>query len=428
MANGAKGNSMIEGRDIVCLALVAWDEHWGITQQLMSRLARRNRVFVVDLPVSPLSFFTGMRKRQAVWRQLRRSRQHHREVSNNVLVGSPPPILPLRYNKAVNAANALIMRRWLARQVGQIGFKDPIFWNFQPCFPGVGLAVQPSLSVYHCVDDFASLPHWWNRPSDVRVRETECCREADVVICTGVRLLESRRHLNPNIHFVPNGADVDLFATATRPETKVPDDIAGLPGKLVGFVGVIDFRLDVELLAYLATRQPDWSLVLVGPVKGDAGDMSELRKLPNVHLLGHRPVPELPAYIKAMDVCLIPYVPNEFTRHIFPLKLYEYMAAGKPVVATDMEEIRGSGGDTITITRSNEEFHRAVVDAIASDSPDRVTRRLHLARGNSWDRRVEQVSEIIGPMLRDAGRTAQEAGAAAGDERAETRVAASELR
>ncbi len=406
---------MIEGRDIVCLSFVTWDDHWGTTQQLMSRLAKHNRIFFVDQPVSPLSFFTGIRKKSAVWRQFKRWRQGHREAAENVYVGSPPPLLPLRYNKIVNAVNAFIMRRWLTRQVKQLGFRDPVYWNFQPGLPHLGRAVKPSLSVYHCVDDFASVPHWWNRPGSVRAREAECCREADVVICTARKLVESRRHLNSNIHFVPEAADFALFSQAILPETEVPDDIAGLPGRVIGYIGVIDFRLDVKLLSYMAKRQPDWSFALIGPVKSDVADLGQLARLPNVHLLGYRAIPRLPAYIKAMDVCLIPYVLDDFAHHIFPLKLYEYMAAGKPIVATDMEEMRRYAGDEMTIGHSKEEFHQAVIDAMANDSPQRVAARLSTARDNSWQHRVEQVSAILSPLLDGRHRnSADERGPAAG--------------
>jgi glycosyltransferase involved in cell wall biosynthesis len=118
-----------------------------------------------------------------------------------------------------------------------------------------------------------------------------------------------------------------------------------------------------------------------------------------VHFFGNRDIEELPAYIKAMDVCLIPYVLNDYTHHIFPLKLYEYMAAGKPIVATDMEEMRPYAGDEMTIARSNDDFLAAVEDAMAQDSPERAAARQDTARHESWDDRVEQVSAILAPML-----------------------------
>ncbi len=390
---------MIKGRDIVCLSFVTWDDHWGTPQQWMSRLAKHNRILFVDQPISPLSLFTGIRKRGAVIQQFRRWRQGYREVAKNVFAAAPPPIIPMRYVKPVNRINAWILRRWLARQSQRVGFRDPIFWNFQPSLPGLASAVNPSLSVYHCVDEFSAVPYWWHPGAAVRAREVECCRESDVVLCTGRKLVESRRGYNQNIHFVPEGADVELFGQAMRPETVAAPGVAALPGKVIGYVGVLDFRLDVDLLAFMAEREPDWSFALVGPMKGDTADMAKLTALPNVHLFGRQPIEALPAYVKAMDVCTIPYILNEYTHHIFPLKLYEYMAAGKPIVATDMEEMRPYAGDTMAVTRTHEEFLEATRDAIECDSPERAAQRAQAARHESWDDRVEQGSAILGPLL-----------------------------
>lgn len=385
---------MIKGRDIVCLSFVTWDDHWGTPQQLMSRLARHNRILFVDQPVSPFSFLTGIRRRDAVSRQVRRWRQGYREVSKNVYAAAPPPILPLRYHKPVNALNALVLRRWLARQARALGFRDPIFWNFQPSLPHLGAAVRPALSVYHCVDEFAAIPYWYHSAASTRARETECCREADVIICTGRTLVDWRRAINPNTHFVANAANYDLSSKAALPETQIPDDIARLPGKVVGMLGVIDFRLDAALIEHLATSRPDWSLALVGLVKGDA-PLHRLRALPNVHIFGFKPQAQLPGYLKAMDACLIPYALNEYTHHVFPLKLYDYMAAGKPIIASDIAEIRPDEGQGFVIARGSHEFLQAVERAIAQDSPERVAERQALARKHTWDQRVEEISDII---------------------------------
>jgi glycosyltransferase involved in cell wall biosynthesis len=392
---------MIEGRDIVCISFVSWDEHWGTPQQHMSRLARQNRILFVDQPISPLSLLTGHRRRRDLVDQLRRWRSQSREVRPNVFVAAPPPTLPLRYHKLGNSINAFIMRRWLRRQTTRLGFRDPIFWNFLPSFPHIGKAVHPSLSVYHCVDDFTAIPHWWSPASVVRAREAECCRESDVVVCTGRKLVSSRRKHNSNTHFVPEGADVDLFATAMSPDTRMPDDIAALPNKVVGYIGVVDWRLDGELIAMMARRRPDWSFAFVGPVLSGVHAMPEMEALLNVHFFGNRKIEDLPAYVKKMDVCLIPYILNDYTHHIFPLKLYEYMAAGKPIVASDMEEMRPYAGDEMTIAHSREEFLATIDDAIANDTPERARSRQEAARNESWDHRVEQVSAIIEPMLRE---------------------------
>ena len=292
-----------------------------------------------------------------------------------------------------------MIRRWLRKQAAALGFRDVIYWNFQPQQPGLASAVNPALSVFHCVDDFTAIPQWWNLAAASISREIESCREGDVVICTARKLVQSRGKYNSNIHFVPEGADVDLFFTAASPETPVPREVGALPHPVIGYVGVIDFRLDVDLIEYLARQRPQWSFAIVGPMKGDTDAGKRLGALPNIHFLGRQPLDDLPKFVKGMDVCLIPYVLNDYTHHIFPLKLYEYMAAGKPIVASDMEEMRPYAGDEMTIARSQPEFLGAIEDALATDSRSRAASRQEAARHQSWDDRVEQVSGIIGPML-----------------------------
>jgi glycosyltransferase involved in cell wall biosynthesis len=389
---------MIEGRDIVCVSFVTWDDHWGTPQQLMSRLAKRNRVLYVDQAISPLSFVTGIRSRGAVMRQLRRWRQGYREVATNVYAAAPPPILPLRSFKPVNAINAFILRRWLRRQTGRLGFRHPIVWNFQPLAPHVAVAVDPALTLFHCVDEYAAVPHWWHSSAAAAAREAECCRESDIVICVGRGLTAARQKLNSNTHFVPNAADVAHFATALRPDLPIPDDIADLDGRVIGYIGVVDFRFDSGLLSYLARERPDWSFAIVGPVKGGARGLDALRALPNVRFLGNKPIEVLPAYARRMDVCLLPYVIDGFTSYIFPLKLYEYMAAGKPIVSTDLNEMRPYAGGGLTIARGRDEFLRAIEHELEADSDERAAARERASRAHSWDHRLEEISALIASL------------------------------
>jgi glycosyltransferase involved in cell wall biosynthesis len=392
---------MIEGRDIVLNSFVVWDEHWGTPQQLMSRLARGNRILYIDPPISPLSFFTGIRSRSAVWKQVERWRQGPRKVRDNVWVASPPPVLPLRSHVVTNRINAAIMRRWLSSQVRKMGFRDVIYWNAQPTMPGLARAVSPALKLFHCVDDFSALPHWWHAGRSTAQREEECCREADLVVCTARKLQESRSVFNPNTHFLPNAANIEVFLRAVEPETAIPHDIGRLPKPVVGIFGVIDFRTDVALIERLARLRPGWSFALVGLVKGDV-DLAGLRALPNVYVLGRKPTESLAGYLKAMDVCLIAYALIDYNHHVFPLKLYDYMAAGKPIVASDMEELRPIAGPELAIARTDDEWVAAVEASLASDSAGRVSNRQQIAMANSWDSRVEEISELLAREL--AGR------------------------
>ncbi len=391
---------MIEGRDIVCVSFVTWDDHWGTSQQLMSRLAKSNRVFFVDQPISPLSFVTGVRKRSAVWQQFKRWLSGPRVVAPNVWAGAPPPVIPFRTNTIINRMNAALIRRWMRTSLKKLGFTDTVYWNFEPGLPGLAAGAKPALAVFHCVDDFSAIPYWWHNSGNQMGLEEACCKESDVVVCTGRNLVESRRKFNANIHFVPEGADVQAFAAAAAGEVPPPASMAALPGRIIGYVGVIDFRLDVPLIEFMASKHPEWSFALVGPVKGDTMDLAGLRALSNVHFLGRQQLDDVPAFVKAMDVTLIPYVLNDYTHHIFPLKLYEYMAAGKPIVSSAMSEMLHYEGDEMAIGRTPEDFLAKVEAAIAEDSPERQAARIAKASTESWDARVEEVSEILEPLLR----------------------------
>jgi glycosyltransferase involved in cell wall biosynthesis len=307
----------------------------------------------------------------------------------------------MRANVVINRINAAILRRWVGRTAAKLGLRDVVYWNVQPAMPGIARAVRPALTLYHCVDDFSALPHWWHQSGALLAREAETCREADIVVCTARKLVETRRQYNANIHFVPNAANVELFAASTASETAVPEDIARLPKPVVGVFGVIDFRTDAGVLARIARERPGWSVAIVGLVKGDI-DLRELRSLPNVHIFGKKPTDELPGYLKAMDVALIAYAMIDYNHHVFPLKLYDYLAAGRPIVASDLEELRPLASEHMSIARSADDWVSLIEAALSSNTPERARARQQIAAAQSWDHRVEEVSAIVAPLLRSA--------------------------
>ena len=386
---------MITGRDIVCVSFGAWDDMVETPQYLMTRLAQHNRVLFVD---GPFSVARTLKSPRLLADHLRKWRHGPRQVAESLWVAEPPPILPKRTNARVNRINAALLRRWLAGQARRLGFSDVIYWNFQPRFPTLGRGLHPAASVYYCVDDFAAAPYDWNNEDEVRALEEIACRESDVVICTGRKLVENRARFNPRTHFIPEGADTALFAQAARPETAPAAEVAALPGKVIGYTGLINWRIDLPLMTYLATRHPEWSFALVGPLKEDS-DMSSFTSLPNVHLFGRKTVPELPAYLKPMDVCLLPYVLNEYTHNVFPLKLYEYLAAGKPIVSTDMFEMRAYVGEDLAIGRTHEEFERAIISALGTETRERAASRSERAQHNTWDDRLDEIGALLAPVL-----------------------------
>ena len=270
-------------------------------------------------------------------------------------------------------------------------------WTFLPTAAPYAGRLGESFLVYYCIDE-------WSRfnaldRDRITAMERELCRRADVVFTTSRPLLESKRAYNPETHLALHGVDHEHFARALAPDTAVAEDIARLPRPVLGFIGLIEDWVDLELIAHLAARRPDWSFALIGKSKVDT---SQLAKHPNVHLLGHKPYASLPAYCKAFDVSLIPFVVNELTRHVNPIKLREYLSAGLACVSTDIPAVRDHAEPASEalqgacyVANTRHEFHDAVERALRADSPAARRRPSDAKKTETWDDKVGQVGDIV---------------------------------
>jgi glycosyltransferase involved in cell wall biosynthesis len=251
-------------------------------------------------------------------------------------------------------------------------------------------ALPAARLVYDCLDDFAAF-----HPDAGRIEEAEArlAARADVVFATAEALETRMRRLNARTVRLPNGADGDHFAPAAAAVLPAPPDVARIPGPVLGYVGEMARWFDAELVQALARHDPSWQIVLIGPVHGDG--IAPLRALPNVHYLGPKPYRELPAYLHRFDVGLLPFRIDRLTAAVDPVKLYEYLAAGKPVVSTRLPEASRHGDAVIVADRAA--FPAAVATALrqAAD-PAGVARRVAIARENSWDRRVADALRALG--------------------------------
>jgi glycosyltransferase involved in cell wall biosynthesis len=276
-------------------------------------------------------------------RRLMRAFRPPRRVADRLWVWSPllipAPRTPLQrhLNRLVFAALLQLWRRWL-------GLRADLLWTYNP-LSGQLLPLDPCgfrQLVYHCVDDLTAQPCM---PAALIASEEEhLCRAADQVFVTSPELLRTRGAFNPHTRFDPNVADVEHFARARDRQAPVPPELLGLPaGPRLGFVGAVSgYKLDLELLASLAAHRPDAQIVLIGRVgEGDPStNLEGLADHPNLHLLGARPYGDLPDYLRGFDLALLPCPLNAYTRSMFPMKFFEYVAAGLPVVSTDLPALR----------------------------------------------------------------------------------------
>jgi glycosyltransferase involved in cell wall biosynthesis len=384
----------LQGRDIVCVGFADWDtELWTNQHHLMSRLATGNRVLFVES--------LGLRRPQLAGRDLRRIARRLRTGlrgprpagGGGGLHVLSPLVLPVHGNRAVDALNRRLLPVLVARAARRLGMREPVLWSYVPQAEVLLDALSPSLVVYHCVDDISA--HERIDTASFRAAEARFARRADLVLASAPELVRRMRELSDRVLEAPNVADTDLFATALSPGPTDPA-LAALPAPRLLFTGAISaVKLDMGLLAELARARRDWSVVLVGPVGlGDPRtDPSALAAEPNVHLLGPRPYERLPEVLRGADAGLIPYVRSELTDSIFPMKVYEYLSAGLPVVATELPAL--SGVAEVTRAPDAAGFQAALARELAADSPQRRAERSARAAAHSWDERLREIARAI---------------------------------
>ncbi len=377
---------MLEGQSIICFA-----HDWGgdptSKTHIMRILSRRNRVLWVNS--------IGMRRPRASGRDLRRLLAKLRRglagctrVAQNFHVCNPL-VLPLPGVPGVAAFNTGILSCSLRRLARRLQFLRPIVWTFLPNVNGLVGRLDESLAIYHCVDEYTAFSGVARQ--SLQQMERSLLRKADLVLTSSEQLWRDRQAFNPNVFFVSHGVDVAHFAAALDPQTPIPDDMQAKPRPVVGFFGLIADWIDLPLIRHMALARPGWSVVLVGKA---TTSLDPIRGLPNVHLLGQRPYDALPGYCKAFDVGIIPFRINELTLKANPLKLREYLAAGLPVVSTDLPEVRKYAG-LVSLAADAEAFVRAVEVSCVQRNDASVRHRVDAMTSESWESRVEEISALV---------------------------------
>jgi glycosyltransferase involved in cell wall biosynthesis len=383
--------SGLRGRDIVCVGFADWDtELWTNQHHLMSRLARENRVLFIESLGLRRPQLAGRDVRR-IWRRLRRGLAPPRAADGLHVLS--PLVLPLHGSRVARWLNGRLLPALVRAAARRLGLRRPILWAYVPQAEALLGALDPSLVIYHCVDDIAA--HERIDTASFRAAEERFAARADLVLASAPSLAERMGRLSEHVMYAPNVADTELFARALQPGA--PDSaLAQLPEPRVLFTGAIaSVKLDFGLLVELARLLPAWSFALVGPVGlGDPRtDVSALAAEPNIHLLGARPYAELPDVLRGGEAGLIPYARNELTESIFPMKVYEYLAAGLPVVATPLPALTdvpdvATAADAAGIAALLEQ-------AIANDSPALRAERSRRAASHSWQRRLEEIAAAI---------------------------------
>jgi len=393
---------MISGWDIVCLSSQDWNDLWTRKQRFMQRFARQgNRVLYIEAQASLASI--GILR--ADWRRMFRWMPGPRRVQNNLYVATLPLVAPcFQMSIGINTLNNVFLSAVLRRWIKQLDFRRPVLWTYNPHSESLIGKLGEQLVVYECVDEL-SAAKGLVRGEVVQELERRLIKKADVVIVTHENLYQSKKHLAREIHLIPNGAEVDHFRKASLPDTPVAEEMRRIPHPVVGFLGSIQYWIDMDLLRFLALARPDWSFALIGPI-GRLARIDKIQHLPNVYLLGRKPYDDLPSYLKAFDACLNPYVLDETAMNCSPLKLYEYLATGKPVVSVDMPEARKFDG-LISIGRNYPEVLQRLDEALKPEvvREEMIASRIGAVKEHSWDHRFAQLEKALEQHLESRRRS-----------------------
>lgn len=291
-----------------------------------------------------------------------------------------------------------VQRQLLDTLIRDHRITEYVCWYYTPMALTFSDHLSPLAVVYDCMDELSAFK---NAPAALTIRERELMSRAGLVLTGGRSLYEAKRHLHPNIYPFPSSVDAQHFAQA-RTIIDDPADQAAIPHPRLGFFGVIDERMDLDLVGGVAAVRPDWHVILLGPVVKI--DPASLPQRPNLHYLGSKSYAELPHYLAGWDVAILPFARNEATRFISPTKTPEYMAAGKPVVSTSIRDVVRPYGEEglVRIADDVPDFVHACAAAMAEDASRRIRRGDAFLRQTSWDGTWNRVRSLMDELVDDA--------------------------
>jgi teichuronic acid biosynthesis glycosyltransferase TuaH len=394
--------------DIVMLALPRWDGQYSSTAySLAQALSVYTRVFYIDNPFTLKDFITQRKSAQIRRRRKALLRGHDIFTTpisgnNNLVAVTPQLTLPINWLPAglvydtLSGLNDRIVYRAVSKLLQHFDVRRFVFINsFNPLFGRFFPArFRPLLTIYHSVDDISKSEYIAVHGTRL---ENEAVSKADFTIVTSMELKRLKEKHSRNVHYLPNAANVGLFQTAFSFHGSRPAELATVPEsrKVILYMGNICHRLDYELLRRVALEHPGKTLVMVGPTSVDYFKKAGLDRMPNVIFTGSKKLEELPVYVAASSCCIIPFVCNQLTRSIYPLKINEYLSGGKPVVTTNFSEDILNFGEVAFVSETHDDFVNNIQLAIDTDSPQAAETRMQYAAGNNWDARATQLLETI---------------------------------
>ncbi len=400
-----KNNSVLKGADIIIVSSQQWYTDIGSTcKNLAHEFAKDNRVLYINAPLDRKTILyskndVNIQRHLSI---IKNNEERIIEVEKNIWNYYPANIIEsinwipfTSIFSIVNKRNNKKFAEDIKVAIEKLNFKDFIIFNDNDIFRSYYLKefLNPKLYIYCDRDNLLGVDYWKKHGIEL---EAKLIAKSDLVVANAHSLTEYSLKHNPNSHYFGMGCNIELFNG--RKKFALPDDMRNIPHPIIGYVGVLtSLRIDTSIIKAIATAHPDYSIVMVGPYDL-LNDKHEIDNLPNIYFLGKKPVSALPAYVQALDVCINPQVINDITMVNYPLKIDEYLAMGKPVVATKTKEME-MFDDCIYLGETPDDHAALVEKALAEDNENLKEYRITLAESHTWEIAAGKIFSAINKTL-----------------------------
>lgn len=385
---------MLKNENIICISSIDWDFIWQGHQEIMSALAKNgNRVLFIEntgVRAPGIRDISRIKNRIKNWF---RGIKGIREERANLYIFSPL-VLPFPYSRIAKWINHNLILSILNRWARVMDFTDPIIWTFLPTPLSLDIieSLVNKIAIYYCIDNFS-----FSSVSAKKVKRSEekLLRKIDLVFATSRGIYDYCSKYNKKVYNFPFAVNFSEFENVRLKEDIMPDELKDIKSPIIGYIGGVHKWIDQAIVREAAKKYPECSFVFVGPIQTN---ISLLLSCKNIHFLGQKEHERLPFFIKHFDVCIIPYLITDYTRNVYPTKLNEYLAMSKPVVSTNIPEVRAFDekySNVVYLVEDGERFTEYIDRAIKSDNQVLKNKRIEAAKENSWDARIEKMSELI---------------------------------
>lgn len=364
--------------DVLTFSHLRWDFVFQRPQHILSRLGNTRRVLFVEEPIFSAS--------EPHWEKI--------DGGNNVLVCRPhTPVSQGGFCEA----QMPVLKEMVAKLIAEEHFANYVAWFYTPMALPLSEPLVPMAVVYDCMDELSAFLH---APKHLLDNEAQLLALADLVFTGGPSLYRAKKNRHPNVHCFSSSVDAEHFRQARIGTAQEPAHQAGLAHPRLGFFGVIDERIDLGLIAYMADAHPEWQIVMVGPIVKI--DPASLPKRANIHYMGQRQYAELPGLLSGWDICLLPFARNESTKFISPTKTLEYMAAERLIVSTPITDVEEPYGKIVYLGETPEAFTSACEIALHASETEKRTRisaMREVLRKTSWETTVKEMDSLIASTI-----------------------------